>query len=329
MFDTKQTDRLTQTTLKESIRYVGVGLHTGRGVSMHVRSSEINTGICFVRKDAPVGQGTIPALWHNVTDTQHCTVIRNQYGVSVRSIEHLMAALRGCNIDNAIIELDGPEVPIMDGSSRPFVSLIERARKVHQAAHRKMIRIDKPISVWGGDKFAILTPHNTSRLTVDIAFSNPVVSYQYLSVKLTDNTFKHDLAGARTFSFMNEVGDLRKRGLARGGSLHNAIVIDEDCVINEEGLRFEDEFIRHKILDCIGDLYLAGAPILGHFHAYKPGHKLNNALVHELLRDETACSYVSSDENKPAAMWRKLSDTTVANAISAIRVAREWMQKVA
>jgi len=322
----KNIDWMTQRTLKSNVRYVGIGLHTGHRVSMRVRPAGINTGIHFIRKDMPVAERLILARWDNVTDTQQCTVISNQYGVSVRSVEHLMAALYGCGIDNALVELDGPEVPAMDGSSAPFVALIDRAGAVTQSAPRRAIQLHKPITVCDGDKFALLMPDITPKLTVEIDFANGAVGFQRYSVELNDDTFKRELAKARTFGFAEQVGQLREMGLALGGSLQNAIVIEGERVINQEGLRFHDEFVRHKILDCIGDLALAGVPIIGHFFAHKPGHKLNNALVHQLHTDVDAWSYVTFGEIQQRPGWRRLAEVTLADAV---QLAKAWLQKVA
>lgn len=326
MIAAKNIDWMTQRTLKSNVRYVGIGLHSGHRVSMRVRPARTNTGIHFIRKDMPVAERLVLARWDNVTDTQQCTVISNEYGVSVRSVEHLMAALYGCGIDNALVELDGPEVPAMDGSSAPFVALIDRAGAVTQPAPRRAIQLHKPITVCDGDKFALLMPDSTSKLTVEIDFASGAVGFQRYSVELNDDTFKRELARARTFGFAEQVGRLREMGLALGGSLQNAIVIEGERVVNQEGLRFHDEFVRHKILDCIGDLALAGTPIIGHFFAHKPGHKLNNALVHQLYTDVDAWSYVTFGEIQQRAAWRRLAGATLADAV---QLARSWLQKVA
>lgn len=317
---------VAQRTLKSTASYVGVGLHSGHRVSMQVRPARINSGIHFARKDAPVAERLIPARWDNVTDTRQCTVISNAYGVSIRSIEHLMAALCGCGIDNALVEIDGPEVPAMDGSSDPFVALINRAGVATQSAPRRAIQIHKPITVCDGDKFALLMPDTISKLTVEIDFANTAVGFQRYSVELKDDAFKRDVAKARTFGFAEQVGRLREMGLALGGSLQNAVVIEGERVLNQEGLRFHDEFVRHKILDCVGDLALAGAPIIGHFFAHKPGHKLNNALVHQLHAHEDAWSYVTFGEIQERPTWRRLTEVTLADAVE---LARSWLQNVA
>jgi UDP-3-O-[3-hydroxymyristoyl] N-acetylglucosamine deacetylase len=313
-----------QRTLRSTVRYVGVGLHSGHRVSMCVRPAPVDSGIHFVRKDAPVSERLIAARWDNVTDTRQCTMISNEHGVSVRSIEHLMAALYGCGIDNALVEVDGPEVPAMDGSCDPFVALIDRAGATIQSAPRRAIQLHKPVTVCDGDKFALLMPDTRPKLTVEIDFANPAVGFQRYAVELKD--FKREVAGARTFGFAEQVGRLRQMGLALGGSLQNAIVIEGERVINQEGLRFRDEFVRHKILDCVGDLALAGAPIIGHFFAHKPGHKLNNALVRQLHADADTWSYVTFGEIQERPGWRRLAEVTLADAVQR---ARSWLQKVA
>ncbi|MFQ5935517.1 MAG: UDP-3-O-acyl-N-acetylglucosamine deacetylase [Acidiferrobacterales bacterium] len=322
----KGIDWMAQRTLSGSMSYVGGGLHTGQRVAMRVRPGGINTGICFVRKDAPADQRMVRALWHNVTSTRQCTTISNEHGVAVRSIEHLLAALRGCGIDNALVELDGPEVPAMDGSSNPFVALIERTGTVEQVAPRRVIQIHKPVTVCDGDKFAVLMPDTTSRFTVEIEFASAAIGFQRFSVELLDSAFKRDLAGARTFGFTEQVDQLREMGLALGGSLQNAVVIEGDRVVNEKGLRFEDEFVRHKVLDCVGDLALAGAPIMGHFFAHKPGHRLNYLLVDQLFAQQDAWSYITFGEVNEVPMWRRLAETKFADAM---QLARAWLQNVA
>lgn len=285
----------SQTTLKSDIRCTGVGLHSGNKIRMRLRPGEINSGISFIRTDQPDAINVVPAQWDRVSDTTLCTVITNEHGVSVSTVEHLMAALRGCGIDNAVIELDGAEVPIMDGSSAPFVFLIECAGTVRQAAERRAIRILKPVSVGDGKREARLTPGSSFAFSFEIDFTSHAVSRQKGSIRLANGAFKSDLARARTFGFLEDLEVLRARGLALGGSLDNAIVIDGDTVLNDEGLRYTDEFVRHKILDSVGDLYLAGAPILGHFHGCRSGHALNNELLRKLFADETAWCYDTMD----------------------------------
>ena len=285
-----------QKTLATAISYVGVGLHTGRKVSMAVKPAEPESGISFIRKDVPPGTGLIAARWYNVIDTNMSTVIGNHHGVTVSTVEHLMAALHGCGIDNALVEIDGPEVPIMDGSSQPFVSLIEKTGTVCQDTLRKAIWLQRPIVVRHNDKAAMLMPSFEPRITVDIDFPNSAIGEQTYSVQLANEAFRNDIARARTFGFSQDIDRLKQLGLARGGSLRNAILVDGDRIVNDEGLRFRDEFVRHKILDVFGDLALVGVPILAHYYGYKPGHTINNLLLHRLFEERDAWSYTTIDE---------------------------------
>lgn len=285
-----------QKTLATTISYVGVGLHTGQKVSMIVKPAHGDSGISFIRKDAPPGCGLIEARWYNVIDTHMSTVLGNHHGVTVSTVEHLMAALHGCGIDNALIEIDGPEVPIMDGSSQPFVSLIEKIGTVSQPSLRKAIWLQRSVMVKEDGKVAYLTPHSEPRITVDIDFPDSAIGAQTYSVKLANEAFRNDIARARTFGFSRDIERLQKIGLAKGGSLRNAVLVDGDRIVNEEGLRFKDEFVRHKILDALGDLSLVGVPILGHYYGYKPGHTINNLLIHKLFEERDAWSYTTVDE---------------------------------
>ena len=281
-----------QKTLKNAIGCSGVGLHSGARVAMTLHPAEANHGIVFRRTDIVRGQAEIAADWHNVIDSQLCTAIRNEDGVEVQTIEHLMAAFAGLGIDNAVVELNGPEVPIMDGSSAPFVFLIECAGIVEQTEPRRAIVVHKPVMIADDSKRAGLTP--AAGFTVDLAidFSNTLVARQTLVFDLTDGAFKTEIARARTFGFENEVSHLRASGLLRGGSLDNAVVVSGAKVMNEDGLRYEDEFVRHKTLDCLGDLYLAGGPLIGRFDGFRTGHRLNHRLLVELFSDPTAYSVV-------------------------------------
>ena len=293
---TENNMSVKQKTLATTISYVGVGLHTGRKVSMVVKPAEPDSGISFVRKDAPPGCGLIAARWYNVIDTNLSTVLGNHHGITVSTVEHLMAALHGCGIDNALIEIDGPEVPIMDGSSQPFVSLIEKTGSTSQQALRKAIWLQRSITVKENDKVAVLMPNFEPRITVDIDFPGSAIGKQTYSVKLANEAFRNDIARARTFGFSQDINRLQKLGLARGGSLRNAVLVDGDRIVNEEGLRFKNEFVRHKILDALGDLSLVGVPILGHYYGYKPGHTINNLLIHKLFEERDAWSYTTVDE---------------------------------
>lgn len=293
---TLQTRSVKQRTLSQAISYVGIGLHTGNNVKMTVKPADIDSGINFLRTDIHTGDNLIPAHWYNVVDTTLSTVIGNKDNIKVGTIEHLMAALLGCGVDNALIEIDGPEVPIMDGSSAPFVSVIEKVGTLNQPAQRKAIWIHRPVEVRDGDKYSILMPSNTPRITVEIDFQNSVIGSQSHSVTLVNEAFRNDISAARTFGFASDLKQLRHQGLAKGGSLNNAILVDGDRIVNDEGLRYENEFVRHKILDAMGDLALVGVPIIGHLYARKPGHKLNNALIRQMIEIPDAWSYVSMDD---------------------------------
>lgn len=272
-----------QKTLNRAVSCSGVGLHSGAKVLLTLRPAPAGHGIVFVRTDLNGIDNRIPARYNLVSDTRLCTLIANKDGASVGTIEHLMSALRGCGVDNALIEIDGPEVPIMDGSSIPFVEMIDETGLCAQDTPRRAIRILADIVVRDGDKMARLSPANAFVFGGVIDFVHPAIGHQSFETRLVNGNFRHDIASARTFGFAREVEFLRQQGLARGGSLENAIVLDDMTVMNAEGLRFDDEFIRHKLLDAIGDLYLAGAPILGRYDSIRAGHAVNNALLHQLF----------------------------------------------
>lgn len=278
-----------QQTLNTTIHCAGVGLHTGRRVRMTLRPAPVDHGICFIRTDVPADRAFIPACWDLVADTRLCTLLKNEAGTSIGTIEHLMAALRGLGIDNAVVEVDAPELPIMDGSSAPFVFLIECAGIKQQDQPRRLIRVLKEVRVQDGDKIVSLSPAPVSSFRAEIIYDNTaLIRRQEGFLRLTDGAFKTEVADCRTFGFAHEVEAMRKAGLGLGGSLDNAIVIDGDRVMNPGGLRHADEFIRHKILDAVGDLYLAGGPILGHYQGLRPGHAMNNAILRALFADATA-----------------------------------------
>ena len=272
---------ICQTTIARSTAISGIGLHTGQRINMTLRPAEAGTGIVFHRK---IGERTvtIEATSANVVNTQMATVI-GKGDVRVSTVEHLLSALAAYGVDNLHIDIDGPEVPIMDGSAAPFASIIEEAgqRRHHQS--RKFLAIRKPVSVIDGEKRVSIIPSRFFRITFDIAFQHPCIALQQRSVKVSSSVFRRDLAPARTFGFLRDVENLKAAGLARGGSLENAIVVDDERILNPEGLRFQDEFVRHKILDAIGDLSLIGYPILGHVRAFKAGHDINHQLVEKLL----------------------------------------------
>jgi UDP-3-O-[3-hydroxymyristoyl] N-acetylglucosamine deacetylase len=272
-----------QHTLAGPAIFAGVGVHTGAHVRVSVRAAAAGSGIVFVRTDVKDMDNRVPASGEAVVKTQLGTVIANAAGVTVSTIEHLMAAFSALSVDNAVVELDGPEVPIMDGSAEPFVQIIDRAGRRRQEALRSYIEILEPIEVVDGDKRAELTPSDRFEVAFEIAFPSPTIGHQRVDLSMDEEVFRTELANCRTFGFLAEVEMLRSMGLARGGSLENCIVIDGDRVLNPEGLRRRDEFVRHKALDAIGDLYVLGAPILGRFEGVLAGHGLNNALVRALL----------------------------------------------
>ncbi|WP_215490498.1 UDP-3-O-acyl-N-acetylglucosamine deacetylase [Azospirillum sp. B4] len=309
--DREITTAARQQTLKAPINCTGVGLHSGLPVAMTMRPAPANTGIVFRRLDllrggATEAHATIPARWDAVVDTRLCTVVGNASGATVGTVEHVMSALRGCGIDNLFIDLDGAEVPIMDGSAAPFVFLIECAGITPQAAARRIIRVLRPVSVVEGEKVATLTPASGSSFAFEIDFASAAVRRQEGFVRLEADSFKDEVAEARTFGFLQEVDMLRRAGLARGGSMDNAIVIDGDRVLNEGGLRFDDEFVRHKILDAVGDLYMAGYAIVGHYSGVRSGHALNNKLLHALFADASAYEVVEQvDPAFVAPAWER------------------------
>src|SRR5690606_12908750 len=282
-----------QKTLRNSISCTGVGLHGGQTVNMKLVPAPVNSGIVFRRTDVDPAIADIPARYDGAADLVMCTTLRNEAGVKVATVEHLLAALSGSGIDNLVIELDGPEVPVMDGSAAPFVFLIECADVVEQEAPRRYIKVLKEIEVVDGAARAVLSPADNISIAFDIDFDNPRIGKQNCSYNLRNGTFKKEISRARTFGFLSEFEQLKKLGLAKGGSLENAIVLSGSDILNEEGLRYDDEFVRHKALDAIGDLYLARAPIIGEFYGFRSGHALNNKLLHAFLADTSAWCYTT------------------------------------
>ncbi len=280
-----------QHTVKNRIVCTGIGLHSGHRVTMVIAPAPTGSGIVFRRTDLAAGAASVPARFDRATDLVLGTNIANEAGVRVGTVEHLLAALSGLGIDNAVIELDGPEVPVMDGSSAPFVFLIECADRQEQAAPRRYIEILKRVEVRDQERLAALEPDDSFAVSVEIDFDNAVVGSQHCVFTVGDGVFKAELSRARTFGFAGDVERLHALGLALGGSLDNAVVVSGDRVLNEGGLRYADEFARHKALDAIGDLYLAGAPLLGRFIGVRSGHALNNRLLQALFADETAWRY--------------------------------------
>jgi len=279
-----------QHTLKSSISCTGVGLHSGTKTTMVLHPAEAGSGVRFRRVDAAGKGAVIAARWSNVTDTRLNTCISNEDGISVKTIEHLMSALAGMGVDNALIDIDGEEVPVMDGSAAPFVFLIECAGLVEQSAPRQVIKVLKRVIVTDGDKIATLAPSEDFTLAVDIEFAAAAIGRQQVSLTVDAAAFKAEISRARTFGFEQEVEAMRAAGLGRGGSLDNAVVIagDGKGVLNKEGLRYDNEFVRHKLLDALGDLSLAGAPLEASFRGTRTGHALNNMLLRALFADSTA-----------------------------------------
>nr|WP_240454786.1 UDP-3-O-acyl-N-acetylglucosamine deacetylase [Caulobacter sp. 17J65-9] len=274
---------LNEHTLAAPAICAGVGVHTGVRVRLSIRPAPSGTGIVFVRTDIKDRDNRIRVSGDAVVKTQLGTVIANAAGATVSTIEHLMAALAALGVDNAVVELDGPEVPIMDGSALPFVQLLDRAGFRRQEGPQRYIEVLEPITVQEGDKYAALLPCEQFEVFFEIEFASAVIGRQAVDLVLTEDSFREELAAARTFGFAHEVEALRQMGLARGGSLENAVVIDGERILNPEGLRFVDEFVRHKALDAIGDLYVLGMPLLARFEGRKAGHAMNNALVRALL----------------------------------------------
>ena len=304
---------LKQRTLKSLIRASGVGLHSGAKVNMVLRPAAPNTGIVFRRVDLdPIVDLKASALM--VGDTRMCSCLERD-NVKVGTIEHLMSAFAGLGIDNAFIDLDAAEIPILDGSASPFVFLIQSAGIEEQPVAKKFIRVKHPIEVResdkSGDKWARFDPYEGFRLTFSIVFNHPAIARtgQEVTIDFAEHSYIREVARARTFGFMQEVEWLRENGLAQGGGLDNAVVLDEYRVLNSDGLRYNDEFVKHKVLDAIGDLYLLGHPILGSFRAHKSGHALNNILARELLANPESWEYVTFEDQArtPQAVARWLA----------------------
>jgi UDP-3-O-[3-hydroxymyristoyl] N-acetylglucosamine deacetylase len=289
----RSTPMLKQRTLKNSIRATGVGLHTGKKVLMVLRPSPANSGITFLRTDLD-GPASVKAWAENVTETTLGTTLSNGE-VRISTVEHLLSAFAGLGVDNAIVELSSGEVPIMDGSAGPFVFLLQSAGIEEQNAPKKFVRILKAVKVEDGDKWARFDAYDGFKVNFEIEFDHPVFKRrsQVASMDFSTTTFLREVSRARTFGFMRDLEYMRSRNLALGGNLDNAIVLDEYRILNEDGLRYEDEFVKHKILDAIGDLYLLGHSLIGEFSGYKSGHALNNRLLRALIADRTAWEEVT------------------------------------
>ncbi|MEE9331499.1 MAG: UDP-3-O-acyl-N-acetylglucosamine deacetylase [Methylophilaceae bacterium] len=287
---------LKQRTLKKQVSATGVGLHNGEKVTLTLLPAAIDTGITFRRTDLP-GTPEIQATPDAVSDTRMCSALEKN-GARVATVEHLMSALAGLGVDNIIVEISASEIPIMDGSAGPFIFLLQSAGISEQAAPKKFIRVKSQVEVVEEDKWVRFDPYHGFKMDFTIDFAHPVFENSGSNVKIdfADNSYIDDISRARTFGFMHEVEYLRANGLARGGSLDNAIVLDEFRVLNTDGLRYEDEFAKHKVLDAIGDLYMLGHPLLGAYTAYKSGHGLNNQLIRTLVADADAWEYVTFED---------------------------------
>jgi UDP-3-O-[3-hydroxymyristoyl] N-acetylglucosamine deacetylase len=289
---------INQRTLKNVIRATGVGIHTGEKVFMTLRPAPVNTGIIFRRTDLDSAR-EVPAFATNVGDTSMNTTLEVD-GIRVATVEHLMSAFAGLGIDNAYVDLSNAEVPIMDGSAGPFVFLIQSAGIEEQSAAKRFIRVLEPVEIRRDDKWARLDPYDGFRVSFKIDFNHPVFrSHQsFASVDFSTTSYLKEIARARTFGFMRDIEMLRERNLVLGGSMDNAVVLDDYRVLNEDGLRYEDEFVKHKVLDAIGDLYLLGHGLIGAFSGYKSGHELNNLLLRSLLEQPAAWEEVTFDDSE-------------------------------
>ncbi len=298
-----------QHTVKKTVTYRGIGLHTGKPVTLVISPGEVNSGIRFVRSDLDQQEPT-PAFMDRIVDTRLATTIATEDNGLISTTEHLLAALFGLGIDNALIEVDGPEIPIMDGSAAPFVHVLKKVGRRRQKACKWMLKINKEIVYSSGDTEVKLLPHNGFKVTSEIDFEHPLIAKQSYTVNLTPKKFVQEISSARTFGFLDQVEQLRKNGLALGGSLDNAIVIDENGVVNAEGLRFADEFARHKVLDLIGDLALLGFPMLGHVVAKKSGHGHHFSLMKELAAQPERWDLIAYEKEGEDRVLAKVATTT-------------------
>ena len=287
-----------QTTIKKKISTSGIGLHKGDIINLTLKPSKPNSGITFIRTDieGDLAKRSILANYKNVSDTNMCTTIKNETDCKISTIEHLMAALSGSGVDNIDIEVNGPEVPIMDGSSKQFIDLIENSGLVKLSKKRKFLKITKKIEIIDGDKKCSLSPHKNMKFFASIDFSDKVIGKQEASINLEKFSFKDNVSKARTFGFMKDVEALRMSGLGLGGSLDNCVIIDNNEVINAEGLRLENEFVVHKLLDAVGDIFTSGYRIQGEYKGYLCGHHMNNLLLRELFNNEDSFEIFELDD---------------------------------
>jgi UDP-3-O-[3-hydroxymyristoyl] N-acetylglucosamine deacetylase len=305
-----------QRTLKKEINCSSIGLHTGRKVNMKIKPAPVDTGIIFMRTDLPDAE-PIHARYDNVCDTTLATSLGTN-GVTVSTVEHLLSAFSGMGVDNAIIELDSFEVPIMDGSALPFVNMLKEVGTHVQKKNKKLLIIKKPVSVTEGDSSAMLLPAEEFKITYEIDFKHPFIGKQSYSMTFSDEKYEEEICAAQTFGFLKDLEFLQAKGLALGGSLKNVIVLDDKKIINKEGLRIENVFVKHKILDAIGDLFLLGMPIIGHFVAHKSGHRLNNLLLKELMTKKDCWEIVNcinKEEVHKLNSFKKIPSFRILDAI--------------
>ena len=305
-----------QRTLKKEINCFSVGLHTGRKINMKILPAPVDTGIIFIRKDLP-DAAPIHASYDNVCDTTLATTIGSN-GVTVSTVEHLLSAFSGMGVDNAIVELDSFEVPVMDGSALPFVNMLKIVGTRVQKKNKKLLIVKKPVSVNNGDGSAMFMPSDEFKITYEIDFKHPVIGRQSYDMTFTDEVYEKEICAAQTFGFLKDLEFLQAKGLALGGSLKNAIVLDDKKIINKEGQRIENVFVKHKILDAIGDLFLLGMPIIGHFIAYKSGHALNNRLLREMMAKKDCweiVNCVNQEEVHKLNAHKKIPSFSILDAI--------------
>lgn len=303
-----------QKTLQKSVSISGTGLHLGQDVQLNICPAPANHGVAFKRTDVDEAQSLIPALWNKVVNTTLCSVIGNEYGTTVSTIEHVMAALRGIGVDNALIEINAGEIPILDGSSIAFVKAIDEAGIVSQDIPRRAIRVLKEVVFEDKGRKVTLSPSAVPVYAGQIDYDNPTIGSQKYEMKLVNGNFKHDMADCRTFCLKTDIDMMQANGLALGGTLNNAVVVDDNGVMNEDGLRCETEFIRHKLLDAIGDLALAGGLILARYDGVRGGHEMNNKALHALFADpsnyEYTDLYIEFENESP--LFYEQSDNVVA-----------------
>lgn len=304
ILQTRSTENPYQHTIKTPVSCRGVGLHSGKTVNMSIRPGAANTGIRFLRSDLG-GDRFIPAFMNRVVDTMMATTIA-EGDVRISTTEHVLSALTGLGIDNAIIELDAAEIPIMDGSAVPFVHLLKKAGIRQQKSYRRLVKISREISFADGDRIIRIVPHDGYKITAVIDFNHGLINRQECTIELSPDEFVHEISSARTFGFIDEVEKLQKNGLALGASLDNAVGMDRAGILNEEGLRFDDEFVRHKILDIIGDLTLLGCPLLGHVIAYKSGHGQHLRLMQEIAANPSSWDFVELNKNGQLSVLNKM-----------------------